>query len=104
MERIFDNPLPSVGVVIGTFAAVPYVHLHLESRARNYPHVPMLVHDDGSPRRKELQSLCERYGADFISRPTRAQPTIGDLSAFVSGFDWAHERRFSLLVKMSRRF
>ncbi len=104
MRNIFTTRAPSVGLVIGTFAATPYVHLHLESRARNYPHMPVLVHDDGSPKRDELQKLCERYGGDFISAPQRTRPTIGDLSTFVDGLDWAHERQITLLVKMSRRF
>ena len=51
--RRFSEP-PKVAVVVGTFAAVPYVHLHLEARRRFYPEVPLLVHDDGSPKSAEL--------------------------------------------------
>ena len=41
---------PKIAVVIGTFASVPYVHLHLELLKRNNPEVPVMVHDDCSPR------------------------------------------------------
>jgi len=61
MYRILDDPQPSVGLVIATFAAVPYEHSALESRCRNYPDVPALVHEDGSPEREQLVALCARY-------------------------------------------
>jgi hypothetical protein len=35
---------PKIALVVGTFAAVPYVHLHLEARRRLYPDIGMLVH------------------------------------------------------------
>lgn len=102
--RIIKTPRPSVGLVIGTFAAVPYLHLALESWRRNYPDIPVLVSDDGSPNRAELSELCTLYGADFVGHPARRRWTIGDLSSYVHGLDWAQERRLELLVKMSRRF
>ena len=94
----------TTGLVIGTFAAVPYVHLHLESRRRNYPHIPTLVHDDYSPKRSRLEELCKQYGCDFVSTEMRLQPTMGDLSAFVKGLEWAKTKGVDILVKMSRRF
>lgn len=104
MDRIYPHPKPSVGVVVGTFAAVPYVHLHLESRRRFYPSVPLLVHDDGSPFREALAELCGRYGADFVCRGSRGRATVGDLSSYVSGFEWARRLDLDILVKFSRRF
>lgn len=102
--QIIETPRPSVGLVIGTFAAVPYLHLALESWRRNYPGIPVLVSDDGSPNQTELSELCKFYGADFISHHARRCWTIGDLSSYVHGLDWAQERQLDLLVKMSRRF
>lgn len=104
MYRIIEGPRPTVGLVIGTFAAVPYVHLALESRKRNYPGAPVLVHDDDSPRRDELRRLCAAYGAEFVRSGGRGRWTVGDMSAYVAGLDWAGEARLELLVKMSRRF
>lgn len=103
MELTYSSP-PRVGLVIGTFAAVPYVHLHLESRRRNYPNLPVLVNDDGSSTAGRLAELCATYGVDFVSNRTRLRQTVGDLSAYVHGFDWAAGRRLDVLVKMSRRF
>lgn len=104
MKRIIEASEPTVGVVIGNFAATPYVHLQLESWRRNYPQVPMLVHDDGSPYSQALGDLCRRYGAEFITTEQRHPHFVGDLAAFVAGFDWAARRNLDLLVKFSRRF
>ena len=102
-ERRFAEP-PQIALVVATFTAVPYVHLHLEARRRLYPDVPLLVHDDHSPKAAELEALCHSYGADFEQTATRLPPCKGDLSAFVGGLAWARERGAGLLVKMSRRF
>ncbi|HAB16872.1 MAG TPA: hypothetical protein PLX89_10845 [Verrucomicrobiota bacterium] len=104
MQTLLADPKPTVGFVIGTFAAVPYIHLHLESRRRSYPEVPVLVCDDGSLRGQELADLCERYGAEFWTRPARLAPTLGDLAAVATGMEWAEKRRIEILVKFSRRF
>ncbi len=58
MRRILQTPKARVGVVVGTFAALPYVHLQLEARRRRWPGVPMLVHDDASPQQADLSALC----------------------------------------------
>ncbi len=102
-ERRVKSP-PKIALVIGTFAAVPYVHLHLEARRRLYPEIPVLVHDDHSPKGGELAGLCERYGAGFAATATRFPPCKGDLSAFICGLVWARECGADVLVKMSRRF
>ena len=98
------KPRLQLALVIGTFAAVPYVHLQLEARRRLYPGVPLLVHDDGSPAAGTLGALCRGYGADFSGNARRLPPCKGDLSAFVSGLAWAGERGAEVLVKFSRRF
>ena len=101
---LFDTPSPSVGLVVATFAAVPYVHLHLESWRRYYPHIPLLVNDDGSPQRDRLRELCAEYGACFDSNDSRRRRTVGDMSAYVRGLEWIDARQIDILVKMSRRF
>ncbi len=100
---LFREP-PRMAMVVGTFAAVPYVHLHLEARRRWYPGVPLLVHDDHSPVAARLAALCGDYGADFERNTVRLPPCKGDLSAFAGGFHWARERGAELLLKLSRRF
>lgn len=102
-DRLYAKP-PKVGLVIGTFAAVPYVHLQLEARRRYCPQVPVLVHDDFSPFRGELSALCRRYGSDFESNSERMPHHLGDLSAFIGGLKWAERRGIELLVKLSRRW
>lgn len=100
----FSPRLPSVGVVVGTYGALPYIHLHLGIRARLYPEMPFLVHDDCSPQRDELAALCARYDADFISSTMRNGHYGGDTSAFMHGLCWAPSRGVNWLVKFSRRF
>ena len=95
---------PRLGVVVGTYASVPYVHLQLEARRRLYPEVPLLVHDDASARGAELRALCADYGAEFESNLQRGEHDKGDLSVFLGGLLWARERGLDLLVKWSRRF
>lgn len=102
--RLINSHRPSVGLLIGTFGSVPYVHLHLESRRRWYPDVPALVHDDASPHADALRALCARYGAEFRTTPERRGHYNGDLAAFRCGFEWAEGHGLELLVKMSRRF
>lgn len=102
--RIIDSPQPRVGVVIGSFAALPYIHLQLESRKRFWPDVPLLVHDDCSPIQDELAALCASYGAAFVSTPQRLEHYRGDIQAFVAGLDWAQKENIELLVKVSRRY
>lgn len=95
---------PRVGLVVGTYAAVPYIHLQLEARRRFYPNVPLLIHDDGSPRIAPLRELCKQYGSDFEYNEQRQPPCLGDLTAFVGGLLWAASRNLDLLVKVSRRW
>jgi hypothetical protein len=104
MHRIFETPEPSVALVIGTFAAVPYVHLALESRRRYFPSVPLLVSDDCSPAASELEALCRQYDAEFRRSSRRSGHRIGDVSSYVYGLEWATSLGVELLVKMSRRF
>ncbi len=98
---LFDN---RVGVVIGTFAAVPYVHLQLEAARRIYPGTPILVHDDGSPHRDRLAELCQDYGADFVGASERKAQFLGDVSVYRAGILWAQERGIKYLLKLSRRW
>jgi hypothetical protein len=95
---------PRVLLVIGTFAAVPYVHLHLESRRRFYPDVPVIIHDDCSPAADQLRQLCSVYGAEYLSSEERLPPNAGDLRATLCAIQQAYSRKADLAVKISRRF
>ena len=107
-ETSFGNTAPhyerAVGVVIGTYGAVPYIHLQLESLRLFHPGTPCLVVDDGSPQRKELEKLCDQYGAEFLWRKQRMGHVPGDMQAFLEGHAWAQRRGIALLVKFSRRW
>jgi hypothetical protein len=102
-EAIFTPPL-AIGLVIGTFAAVPYIHLQLEARRRLYPQVPLLVHDDASPAQEQLRRLCAEYGCEFESNDSRLPSHVGDVSCFVGGLLWAQRNDLDIVVKLSRRF
>lgn len=98
------DPSSPLGVVIGTYAAVPYIHLQLEARRRFHPSVPYLVVDDGSPDGERLAALCNEYGADFISNSPRVGHVAGDMLVFTQGHEWALRRGLHYLVKFSRRW
>ncbi len=100
---IYPRP-PRIGMVVGTIAAIPYIHLQLESRRRHFPHVPLLVHDDASGQGEALRELCSKYGCSFERNSQRLPPCLGDLSVFVGGLLWAQELGVELLLKLSRRW
>ena len=75
-----------------------------KSWRRHCRNVPVLVHDDSSPESHQLKLLCEEYGAEFTSTPSRLGHVTGDLSVYVCGLSWAKDRSFDLLIKLSRRF
>jgi hypothetical protein len=91
-------------MVIGTFAALPYIHLQLEARRRMYPDVPLLIHDDGSSQAGELNALAQRYGAEFVTFPPRKRHHLGDLNVYPAALRWCRERGFRYLLKISRRW
>ncbi len=102
-DRIITDSNPSLGLVIGSYAAVPYVHLQLETHRRYYADVPVLVVDDGSPCRAALTRLCTQYGVDLHVNDERlVEP--GDLRVYSAGLRWARTRKLDLLMKFSRRF
>ena len=104
MDNIYKDNKPSIAVVIGTYASIPYVHLQLEVWKSFCNNVPLLVHDDFSHHRYILKDLCKNYGVDLITTSKRMGHVPGDVAAFLSGFEWAQEKKCDLLVKMSRRF
>lgn len=93
-----------VAVVIGTFAAVPYVHLSLHALRKHEPDIKIAVNDDCSPKREELEKLCRDYGAEFHSLSYRRQPTIGDMAAMAYAARYAYNNNCQIGVKLSRRF
>jgi len=95
---------PTVGIVIGTYASVPYIHLQLEARRRFFSHIPCLIHDDASHKINELASFAKAYDCDFEYNSQRQPPCLGDLSVFVGGLRWAKEKNLELLLKVSRRW
>ena len=104
-EKILYPDKPKIGLVIGTFAAVPYINLQLEARKRLYPNVPILVHDDCSHKKNELKLICEQYGCEFEYNSHHiATQSKGDLTAFIGGLRWAQINDYDILVKFSRRF
>lgn len=94
----------NVGIVIGTFAAVPYVHLSLEALRRNEPNLKILVHDDCSPFQDKLKEICDLYGASFYSLNYRRNPVIGDMSSVLQSIIWSNSNNCEIGIKMSRRY
>lgn len=104
-SEFIDSPLsPTIGIIIGTFGATPFIHLHLEIRKRFYPQIPIIVHDDASAEQDALKKLCDQYNAHFMTTSTRGGHYLGDYSTYVKGFEWAQNHQLDVLVKFSRRF
>lgn len=95
---------PRCGLVIGTFSAIPYVHLQLEAARRLYFDVPILIHDDASRKGATLEALARSYGAEFTTYPVRHRHHLGDLSIYPVALEWSSRRNFDLLLKVSRRW
>ncbi len=95
---------PRIGLVIGTYAAVPHVHLQLESWKRHCNNVPCLVIDDMSPDAERLESLCSEYSAAFECNPRRMGHTAGDMNVFIRGAEWGRINGLDMVVKFSRRW
>ena len=94
---------PSLGIVITTFGATPYVHLTLESLRRIGSGARVLVVDDSSGD-CNIQDLCKSYGAEFATSTSRRGHVRGDLAGIIHGYRWAIDHNLDLLVKLSRRF
>lgn len=97
-----------VGVVIGTYGAVPYVDLQLHYLKNVNRIENVLVHDDCSPQRDDLKKLCESYGVDFYSTNENlwhrtSVGSLGDENCFFEGLKWARMKGLDILVKLSRR-
>lgn len=93
-----------VGLTIGTYASLPYIHLQLESHRRYCPQIPCLVQDDGSAQRGAIEKLCRQYGVEFFSADKRNGHVVGDMKVFINGLDWARASGLDVLVKFSRRW
>jgi hypothetical protein len=104
ISSTIDDPNARVGVVIGTFAAVPYVHLSLATLRKHEPDIRIMVHDDCSPAGNKLKELCEQYGAAYYSLSFRHEPTVGDLSALVNACTWSYDNNCKIGIKLSRRY
>ena len=93
-----------MGLVIGTYAAFPYIHLQMEARRRLYPNVRTLIHDDGSRQGAKIEALAHEYGAEFVTHPLRHLHHLGDLSIYPIAITWAQRRDLRFLLKVSRRW
>jgi hypothetical protein len=94
---------PKIGAVVATYAAAPYIHLFLESAKRNFPHVPILVIDDGSPDFSYIVKHTKNYNAEFICNPIRLGHSHGDLAAHFHAIIWGKNKGFDIVAKFSRR-
>ncbi len=105
--------MPDIAIVVGTYGAVPYVHLQLESWRRFAGECPLIVHDDCSPQAETLRGLCQNYGAEFYSAPKRFSKVRtdgfvvwynGDHHCWPIGAEFASRHGCEWLVKISRRY
>jgi hypothetical protein len=104
LERIFETPTPSVGLVIGSYGVPAYMHLQLASWKHLYPTIPLLIHDDSSDASDQIADLCKTYGASFYKTEKREGHQEGDLSACIKGLEFGRDNGVDIMVKFSRRW
>lgn len=100
-----DNP--KIGVVIGTYGFSNVIEEQLIWLKKNGCE-NILIHDDHSSEKKQLEELCKKYGADFYYCKEKLFyceniGSNGDLSAFNIGLLWAKQKGLDILIKLSRR-
>ncbi|MET4225094.1 glycosyltransferase family 2 protein [Oerskovia enterophila] len=107
-DRAADEPL--VSVVLATNRGGPFLAEALASvAAQTYPHVELLVVDDGSPDPAEIQGLVASAGLGTVlrlepsgvsaARNAGVQRSRGDLLAFLDDDDRWHPDRLRLTVE-----
>ena len=99
---------PTIGAVLGTYDRPDLVELQLHYLCR-INHLPVLVHDDASPKQEEVKAVVEKFkteghDVEFASTDKRAGHKPGDLYAFAAGLEWAKKRGLDLLYKVSHRW
>lgn len=105
---------PKIGVVIGTYGAIPYIDLalHYLINVNGIKHV--LIHDDGSDQIKGFQKVQNIYNkipgvkVDLYSTGKNLWHkscigSLGDQNCFAIGLKWAKENNCDILLKFSRR-
>lgn len=115
--EIFNEPINltpnynkelKIGVVIGTYGALPYIDLQLHYLKNVNGINRILVHDDCSPQKEVLKNLCDSYKVDFYSTENNmwhmsCVGSLGDENCFFEGLKWAKQNKLDILVKISRR-
>ena len=97
-----------VGVVIGTYGAMPYIDLGLHYLKNVNGIENILVHDDCSPEKDKLKDLCDSYNVEFYSTEKNLYHktcvgSLGDQNCFYEGLKWAKNKNLDILIKFSRR-
>lgn len=97
-----------VGVVIGTYGAIPYIDLQLYYLKNINQIDNILIHDDCSNKQNELKDLAKKYNIDFYSTPFNmfhksCVGSVGDQNCFYQGLLWGKQKNLDILIKFSRR-
>jgi hypothetical protein len=103
-DRLISTETPGVLLLISLSAPVPYLHLHLESRRRFYPDVPLIVYDTHRAADSVVPELCAAYGALFYTPVEQIGPHGGEISAALLAIQAAQETGMELAVLMSDLF
>jgi hypothetical protein len=92
-----------IGIVIGSYGMPSTVALNIAAiKHFNNQHVPILVHDDCTPATLPFPPFPS--DVDFYRTPSPLGHIGGDLSAFITGLEWAKSLNLKYLLKLSQRF
>jgi hypothetical protein len=98
---------PACGVVVGTYGPDAAAIAELQIRMVHYTcgDVPILVADDASECRGQLNALVPRYpSVAFWPNSERIGHRGGDLAVFWKGVQWAQQNNLQYIAKLSQRF
>lgn len=96
--------MKNIGLVIGTYGSVPYIHLSLACLRKHEPDIKILIQDDYSEYSIELKNICIKYDAELYTTKTRLGWFLGDMSAVFNACEWSYTKGCDIGIKLSRRF
>ena len=102
------NTSPNIGVVLETAGNIAYIELQLHF-LKNINHInKILIYDNCSENKNQIQQLAKDYNIDFYSTQTKlwSNSIIGsskELDCIYNGLVWANSNNIDILVKLNEK-
>lgn len=98
-----------VGVVINANNKPAYVELQLYYLTQLNKINSVLIYDNCSEKKEQLQQLAKKYNVDFYSTESpllvdKQLGSLAELNCFYIGLMWANDKKLDILVKLEDKF